>query len=337
MRSRVFKALVLAGFTVQFLTGCSYEGSDKDKNGILLFRSLTSESLESPSLYEGEIYSGPVVQYYKDGTLEFKGQFKDGFKYGAWDYYHSDGKLIKEETAQPSQGDYQVKTYRRTTGRLLTELIGRGEDTLHFKKYHHNGKLGQELQNNGTRIFQKWTSFGNLYHYYNEDSITVTMDTKTREITEKGFFKNGQKTGLWFKRYPNGNIAYEKNYKAGRLFGKSVDYYLSGNIETESNYNENGYLEGAYKVYHETKGILLKGQYDSQGGKIGTWRYYTEEGKLLEVKNYNSNRLDGLYEYYYPNKGIVQEKGYYKNGRKVGTWSYYGILGDLKEEVEQGD
>ena len=191
MRKPVFKTLMLLGFAMQFTAGCTYEGSDKDKKGILLSKYLTSEYKDGPKIYKGENYTGPIVQYYKDGTIEFKGQYKDGYKYGAWDYYYINGKLIREETAQPSQGDYKVKTYRKRTGRLLTELIGRGEDTLHFKKYHHNGKLGQQLQNDGTRIFQKWTSFGNLYHYYNEDSIIMTMDTKTKVITQKGYFDQG--------------------------------------------------------------------------------------------------------------------------------------------------
>jgi len=324
--------------TLLFLIACSDDRPKKDKNGILLFRNLTSESKakDAPKLYEGKPYTGSIVHYDVRGIIQFKGEYKDGIKYGAWKYYHSDGKLRREETAQPSQGDYQVKTYRSTTGNLFIELIGRGQDTLHFKKYHHNGKLGQELQNQGTRIFQKWTSFGTLYHYYNEDSITITMNTKTREITEKGFFDNGKKTGLWFKLFPNGNRAYERNYKSGKLVGKSIEYFQNGNILTETNYNENGELDGIYKQYFEDGSVLLEGQYE-RGGKTGTWNYYTELGKLLEVENYKDNRLYGLYEYYYPNKGFLREKGQYKNGRKVGIWYYYDILGDLVRDVNEGD
>jgi antitoxin component YwqK of YwqJK toxin-antitoxin module len=339
---------------------CADDRPKKDKNGILLFRSLQSKTKNSPKLYEGERYSGPIVKYYKDGTLEFKGQYKNGVKYGAWKYYHPNGKLKREETAQPSQGAYEVKTYRSRSGILLTELIGKGEDTIHFKKYHHNGKLGQELQNNGTRIFQKWTSFGNLYHYHNEDSITITLNTKTREITHKGFYDDGKKVGVWFQLHSNGNKAYEKNYKSGKLHGKFIEYFQNGrkslvknyklgklvgkfieyfengNAVLESNYDENGNFDGTYKQYYKDGSVLLAGQY-KKGGKTGTWNYYNEKGKLLEVENYKFNRLHGFYEYYYANTGQIREKGEYKNGRKVGIWYFYDITGNLREEIDEGD
>jgi antitoxin component YwqK of YwqJK toxin-antitoxin module len=338
MKNRSLRTLLLLVIALLFLTSCGDDRPEKDINGILLSRALESKSKDkdAPKLYKGDLYTGPVVNYYRDGTVEFKGEYKDGKKYGAWKYYHPDGKLKREETTQPSQGNYEVKTYRSTTGKLLTELIGKGEDTIHFKKYHHNGKLGQELQNNGTKIFKKWTSFGNLYHYYNEDSITITMDTKTREITEKGFFDKGKRTGLWFKRFPNGNIAFERNYKAGKLVGKSIEYFQNGNILTETNYNENGDLDGVYKQHFEKGGLLLKGQYKN-GGKTGTWNYYNERGKLLEVENYQENRLNGAYEFYYANSGNLREKGQHKNGRKVGIWYYYDITGELQKDVDEGE
>ena len=337
MKNYRFKILLLCFLSIHFLTSCSdSDESVKYKKGILLFENLKSESGKSPMLFNGEKYTGPIVKYYDDGILEFSGNYKEGIKDGAWKYYHPDGKLKREETSQPTnQGEYQIKTYRSRSGILLTELIGIGEDTIHFKKYHHNGKLGQKLQNDGKRIFQKWTSFGNLYHYYNEDSIVYTIDTKTKNITHIGFFENGKRTGFWFKHYPNGNKKYERTYKSGTLIGKSIEYNHNGNIDKIWNYNDHGLLEGEYKSYYFEGPLFVSGQYDFIGRKTGTWLYYSKKGKKIGVKNYMFDRLDGYYEDYYSN-GRLKEKGKYQNNRKVGIWYYYNKYGKFLHKRNEG-
>ncbi|MFY0631687.1 MAG: hypothetical protein JXR05_15085 [Flavobacteriaceae bacterium] len=334
MKNNRLRILVLVCLTLPLFISC--DEVTKDKNGILLFENLKSESKKSPMLFKGEEYTGPIVKYYRDGTLEFKGSYNDGNKHGPWKYYHPDGKLKREETAQPSQGKHEVKTYRSTSGILYTELIGMHDDTIHYKKYHHNGILGQELTNFKVRVFRKWSTFGNLYHYYNEDSISYIMNIKTKEITHKGFFENGKRTGFWFKYYRNGNKQYERNYKSGKLVGKCIEYFSNGKIDLESNYNSNGYLEGVRNQYHKNGSLFSTGQYDNKGRKKGTWYYYTIEGKLKSIKNYRLNSLNGHYEDHYPN-GNRKEKGNYRNNRKVGTWYYYDEYGKLLREVNESN
>ena len=316
-----------------FFTSCVNPKTDKD--GILLFKNLKSESKKEPFYYDGEPYTGPIVKYYRSRVKQFEGSFKDGFKTGPWNYYHPSGKLKREETAQPSDGDYQVKTYRSTNGKLFTELVGFKDDTIHYKKYHHTGRLGQELvQKDGNRIFQKWTSFGNLYHYYNNDSLVITMDIKTKEITHKGRFVDRKKDGFWFKYRKNGNKEYERNYQLGKLVGKSIEYFQNGNVDMVSNYNSNGILEGDYKRYHLEGGIWVDGEYDSFGKRTGTWLYYNEEGKLTGLSSYLFDELNGYYEEY-SRAGKMRAKGYFEKNKKVGVWFYYDTYGKfLRKEYE---
>jgi antitoxin component YwqK of YwqJK toxin-antitoxin module len=333
MKDLRFGKIFFIAVTIQLISSCG--GPSKDRNGVLLFKNLESKNKKEPFYFEGEPYSGPIVKYYKNGLKEFEGSYKEGRKKGPWYYYHESGKLKREETAQPSEGAYEVKTYRRTYGRLYTELIGKGKDTIHYKKYHHNGKLGQELiQKDGYRIFQKWSSFGNLYHYYNSDSIVIIMDIKTKEIRHKGRFVNGKRDGFWFKYRKNGNKEYEKNYKQGELLGKSIEYFNNGNVDMISNYNNNGILEGDYKRYHLEGGIWVDGEYDYLGKRTGTWLYYNEQGKLTGLSSYVSNELNGYYEEY-TSEGRLREKGYFEKNRKVGVWFYYDTYGKfLRKEYE---
>ncbi len=336
MKNYLLNTFLLFCFILQFLISCAEPEPTKDKNGILLFENLKTESKKPPMFFKGEKYTGAIVKYYGDGTLEFEGSYEEGVKIGPWKYYHEDGKLKREETAQPSEGDYHVKTYRRRNGILYTELIGKGEDTIHFKKYHHNGTLGQELKNDGKRLFQKWTSFGKLYHYDSEDSIVYTMNTKTKEFTHKGLYENGKKTGFWFKHYRNGNKQYEKTYVSGKLVGKAIEYYHNGNIERIWNYNELGLLEGEYLSYRFDGSLFVSGQYDHLGKKTGIWLYYNASGQRTGLKNYKLNQLNGYYEDY-NSYGVIREKGYYQNNRRVGIWYYYDKYGRLLREVDEGE
>jgi len=333
MKARLLIRLLFVLGAIQTLISCIDAKTDKD--GILLFQKLESKSKKEPFYYDGEPYTGPVVKYYQRGIKEFEGSFKDGYKIGTWKYYHPTGKLKREETAQPSEGTYHVKTYRSTSGRLYTELIGNGKDTIHYKKFHHNGRLGQELvQKDGNRTFQKWTSFGNLYHYYNNDSLVITFDTKTKQITYKGRFVNRKRDGFWFKYRKNGNKEYEKNYKEGDLVGKSIEYFNNGNVDMVSNYNSHGWLEGDYKRYHLEGGIWVDGEYDYLGKRTGTWLYYNEEGKLTGLSSYFDGELNGYYEEY-TSEGRIREKGHFEKNRKVGVWFYYDTYGKfLRKEFE---
>lgn len=45
-------------------------------------------------LYNGEPYTGPVIDYHDNGTIKLKGYFKDGLRTGKWTYYSNSGTLI---------------------------------------------------------------------------------------------------------------------------------------------------------------------------------------------------------------------------------------------------
>jgi len=72
----------------------------------------------------------------------------------------------------------------------------------------------------------------------------------------KGFKRNGLREGRWQSWHPTGVPASECDYKEGKEHGE-------------------------YIVFHESTGeIMMTGQYD-EGRKIGNWKFYNEEGKLV--------------------------------------------------------
>lgn len=72
----------------------------------------------------------------------------------------------------------------------------------------------------------------------------------------KGFKRNGMREGRWQSWHPTGSPASECDYKEGKEHGE-------------------------YIVFHESTGeIMITGQYE-EGTKIGNWKFYNEEGKLV--------------------------------------------------------
>ena len=74
-------------------------------------------------------------------------------------------------------------------------------------------------------------------------------------------FENGLLNGLQIGYYPNGEIFYVGYRKNGEIHDKFIRYHLNGEIETEGQFSE-GFYRGIFK-------------------------FYDENGKLLEIKKYN--------------------------------------------------
>ena len=73
----------------------------------------------------------------------------------------------------------------------------------------------------------------------------------------------------------------------GKLFtGKCHEYYLSGQIRSEQEY-KNGKDHGIWTFYHPAEIIRTSGKF-KMGSRIGTWKYYFNDGGLWKVNNYDS-------------------------------------------------
>ena len=62
---------------------------------------------------------------------------------------------------------------------------------------------------------------------------------------------NGEKTGLWVKKYINGNIRYKGQFKDGRAQGIFLYYYESGELRAEKNFFHNGEAAAAHFFYKD--------------------------------------------------------------------------------------
>jgi antitoxin component YwqK of YwqJK toxin-antitoxin module len=69
---------------------------------------------------------------------------------------------------------------------------------------------------------------------------------------------------------------------------------------------------------------------DENGNKVGLWQYYSQEGYLSLVVNFQNNKRQGEYVRYQTNTHLIFEKGSYLNGYKHGNYERYYSDGSIR-------
>lgn len=175
--------------------------------------------------------------------------------------------------------------------------------------------------------------------------------------------KNGKKQGVW-KKYENGKLLYEGQFKDDVPYGTFKYYHANGKLKSVTEflqgvhkvktviYYENGKKasEGTYVDqqkdglwrYYSNKDTLIKEENYSEGKRSGLWKTFSADGMLLEECNYLKDKKDGLYKTYYLNgKASLVET--YLNGKTNGkSTSYYpngnvSVTGDYHNGWRDGE
>ncbi|TPN81688.1 toxin-antitoxin system YwqK family antitoxin [Aquimarina algicola] len=175
-----------------------------------------------------------------------------------------------------------------------------------------------------------------------EDSKNLVTETKNIEYF-KDYYPSGnlktegqlidkEKTGKWISYYENGEQQAIENYKEGLLDGyQKSDYsqvlYMEG-------YCKNGLKIGTWKSYFKESKILkyLK-HYDDEGKATGEWKSYYDSGEIASIENNLNNKANGKQIEYYKN-GNIMKVGEKLDGKKNGIWKYYFDDGTLRCERE---
>ena len=102
-----------------------------------------------------------------------------------------------------------------------------------------------------------------FYDIKNGDSILVKSIEyyPNRTVYIEGGYKDGKREGEWKSWYDNGNQWSTGTFKAGVQVGITMTYHENGNLRYSGTYNENGKY-------------------------TGEWKFYDENGKLLETMKY---------------------------------------------------
>lgn len=169
--------------------------------------------------------------------------------------------------------------------------------------------------------------------YYSEENklkaiIKHTPNSKRSEavyyhdngkVMSIGIFINQLKDSTWKNFGPSERISSIENYKAGKLHGKRIVYYIPQTLEDksliksiESNY-VNGELDGLYQEFFDIGGIKISGKY-ILGKKTGEWIHNNPNGTKMMFERYKNGVYHG-WQHGYDENGKELGKKYYFNGK----------------------
>ena len=141
--------------------------------------------------------------------------------------------------------------------------------------------------------------------------------------------KNGKKQGVW-KKYENGQLLYEGQFKDDVPYGTFKYYHANGKLKSVTEFQQ-----GVHKVrtviYHENGHKASEGAYIDQQ-KDGEWRYYSDRDTLIQLEHYALGKKNGLWQTYSPT-GILLEECNYLNDKKDGVSKSYYLNGVVSNEA----
>lgn len=142
--------------------------------------------------------------------------------------------------------------------------------------------------------------------------------------------KNGKKQGVW-KKYENGHVVYEGQFKDDVPYGTFRYYHANGKLKSVTEFQQ-GVHKVKTTIYHENGHKASEGAYIDQL-KDGEWRYYSNQDTLIKVEHYKAGDRDGLWQTY-STSGILLEECNYLNNKRNGLYKTYYLNGVVSYEAD---
>lgn len=252
---------------------------------------------------EGGNKTGYWKTFYENGKLETSGYYNKGKKLDNWDEYYPNGTKKK-----------RTNYYDGLMSSTST--------------FYENGNTMISGSFDGNQAKDGFWS-----QYYNNWQQKI-----------RGEYAHGRKHGKWEYYRKNGKVYKIENYKLGILNSK-----WDGNHLTNNNYESEvvSVVEAAEKVEEveiievvesaedvvEAAAAAVDAASDAADAVVetsshygnrenGEWKFYNENGKMIEIGNYLNDGKDGKWIYYYDN-GQLKKEQVWKKGKLMEVTTYF--------------
>ena len=279
---------------------------------------------------------GRWEKFYSDGKLHTEGHYLNGQKHGHWKFLNPEGKLIAEihfvngiKSGQwtsffPDQKPACIYNYNND--RLEGEFV----------LYHPEGNIAENTKIN----YVDTNLFVSRHRYYSSG-----------RLYEEAYFRNNKPDSTYQRFHFNGLPWEVFHYRKGRL--KAIEkvksreginlkqgtfedgkgelrfYNTDGTIHSQVHYR-NG-LRSGKALYFKEKNLAVEGVY-MRNQRIGTWKYFSEFGKLKAERNFY-DASGPIHEKLFFSAGSEAEEGDMINGLRDGIWKRYNFYGEVEEET----
>jgi len=155
-------------------------------------------------------------------------------------------------------------------------------------------------------------------------------DNYTNKISQKGFYEDDKKNGLWETFFIDGKTKSQITFKNNRQYGSIKIYYPNGNIQEDGFWKINKWVN-EYTYYYDNGQIKYHWFFDDAGKRTGQQDYYYDNGQTQVSGNWTQGKEVGLIKTYYAN-GSVKKVSNFDNGTLNGSVTEYYADGQLKSK-----
>ena len=219
--------------------------------------------------FNASIIKGNMENYFKNGNLREKREFKNKNNYIIHESFYENGNLWYKYYPETHE-----EKYFYITGELEKRITY--HDITVFRVYYKNGKLKEKKElKQGNGVFKT----------YSENGV----------LQESGEYKAWKKNGSFKKFYQSGKLQEIGKYEDEYIRGYIERFYENGNIK------ESGYIyewnkgefqkRGIFENFYENGRLREKGKYSYYGKKDGLFEYFSKNGKLIKKENYKDGEL----------------------------------------------
>ena len=219
--------------------------------------------------FNASIIKGKMENYFKNGNLREKREFKNKNNYIIHESFYENGNLWYKYYPETHE-----EKYFYITGELEKRITY--HDITVFRVYYKNGKLKEKKElKQGNGVFKT----------YSENGV----------LQESGEYKAWKKNGSFKKFYQSGKLQEIGKYEDEYIRGYIERFYENGNIK------ESGYIyewnkgefqkRGIFENFYENGRLREKGKYSYYGKKDGLFEYFSKNGKLIKKENYEDGEL----------------------------------------------
>lgn len=142
-------------------------------------------------------------------------------------------------------------------------------------------------------------------------SNNETYDMSNLQLDYKLSYENGELTGKQYRYHLNGNLAVEVTYEKGRKDGEEVQYYDNGNVYTRFDYKDNKLHDGPVEFHYSSGVVWITGTVANRVA-TGDWTYYHPNGEIM-AKGERGSKISG----YSGGVRIDKWKFYDQNGKLI--------------------
>lgn len=134
------------------------------------------------------------------------------------------------------------------------------------------------------------------------------------QIQRVGYYSGGKPVGAWFYYYRDGALQARNYYdSSGREQGQWTFYWRNGNVNYVE-YYESGLKEGAKTTYYSSGRVHIHQQW-AKGRMHGISIIYYESGALKKISKFDNGAQHGVATLYNPD-GTIAEQVEYEHGRR---------------------